>query len=561
MSEQPANDAQLRAHAEAWRKATLEPERAKKGERRPQFTTRSGIPVEPLYTPLHLDGFDYERQLGFPGEYPYTRGVDPNMYRSQLWTMGQYAGFGSAEDSNRRFKLLVEKGGTGFSIALDLPVQTGRDSDDPRAMGEVGKVGVALNSRKDMEALLDGVPLSKVRQIRTTANSVGNILLAYFCCAAEAQGIAPTSFNVLLQNDPLKEYIGRGTFIYPPRAAIRVTADVMAYCAEHLPNWTSVNVSGYHIQESGATAPQEIAFTFCHAKEYIDATLQRGVAIDAFAPSIWVFFSAQMDLFEEVAKFRAARRIWARMMKEHYGARNPRSMALRFLTFTAGSALTAQQPMNNIIRVTIQALAGALAGTQTLHACSFDEALALPSEQAVTMSLRTQQILAEETGVTNTVDPLGGSYYVESLTNRLEEEALAIMEKIASLGGAVEAIEKGYVQQELGNAAWQQQRAIDRKEQIVVGVNQYVVPEQLEIGLFNQDPKVYERECEKLRRLRVERDADRVRRSLDRLRKDAEGTANIVPATLDAIRNCATVGEVCGILREVFGEWRDPGII
>jgi len=528
--------------------------------RKKRFETRSGVPIKSLYTPLdhHPDG--YLEQIGFPGEFPFTRGVERGMYRQQPWTMGQYAGFGSAEDTNKRFRYLIAKGATGFSVALDLPTQIGYDSDDPRSAGEVGKVGVALNSLANMEALLDEVPLTKVRQIRTTANAVGNVLLALFVCAAERRGISPRDFNVLLQNDPLKEYVGRGTFIYPPRQAVRVTADVMEYCARELPNWTSVNVSGYHIQESGATPSQEIAFAFAHAREYLDAVLARKVSVDDVAPGIWVFFSCQLDLMEEVAKFRAARRIWARMMRDQYGAKRKESTALRFLAFTAGSALAAQQPLNNIVRVAIQVLAAAMAGVQTLHACSYDEALALPTEESVTLALRTQQIIARESGLADVVDPLGGSYYLESLTDELEKRALDYMDRIQALGGAVAAIEQGYIQQEISAAAWAHQQKVEQGERVIIGVNEQVTDARPTIRLFASDPEVERRECEKLAELRRTRDGVRVQQALHRLDEHARGSVNIVPATIEAVRSYATIGEICGVLRNLWGEHQDKPI-
>lgn len=534
--------------------------KAQASPRKEAFETRSGIPIAPLYTPADHPPERYLEQVGFPGEFPFTRGVDIGMYRHQLWTMGQYAGYGSAEDSNKRFRYLVEKGATGFSVALDLPTQIGYDSDNKRSAGEVGKVGVALNSLANMEALLDGVPLTQVRQIRTTANAIGNVVLAMFVCAAEKRGIAPGSFNVLLQNDPLKEYLGRGTFIYPPRPAVRVTADVMEYCARELPNWTSVNVSGYHLEESGATAPQEIAFAFAHARAYLDAVLGRGVSIDAVAPGVWVFLACQMDLMEEVAKFRAARRIWARMMRDDYGAQNPNSMTLRFLAFTAGSALSAQQPLNNVVRVTIQALAAAMAGVQTLHACSYDEALALPSEESVTLALRTQQIIANESGLADVVDPLGGSYFLESLTDEVERRALEYMRKIHEMGGAVAAIENGYLQGEISGGAWAYQQKIERRERIVVGVNDGSAEQPPSVALFANDPATERAECEKLAALRQSRDAAAVDRALARLEQHARGDTNIVPATIEAVRAYATIGEICGVLRSVWGEYRDTAI-
>ncbi len=544
-----------------WREQVLKPEVAHKGERRNPVLTRSGIPVDSLYTPASLPDYDYLSEDGFPGAFPFTRGVHPNMYRSQLWTFGQYAGFGTAEETNERFKYLIAQGGTGLSIALDLPTQMGYNADHPLAAGEVGKVGVSICSLQDMEILLDGIPLTKIRQMRTTANAIGHIILAMWIAVAEKQGIDPNSFSALLQNDPLKEYIGRGTFIYPPRPAVRLSADVIEYCAKNLPNWTAINISGYHIRESGATAAQEIAFTLANAREYCEETLRRGVSIDAFAPVIWVFFATQMDLLEEVAKYRAARRMWAHMMRDRYGAQNPRSMQLHFLSFSAGSALTAQQPLNNIVRVTIQTLAAALAGVQTHHASSYDEALSLPSEEAVRMSLRIQQIVAEESGVTNTVDPLGGSFYVETLTRKIEEEANRYLMEVEARGGAVSAIEQGYIQKEIADAAYQYQRRVERKELVVVGVNEYVEEDPVRVPPFRVDPSVRDRQVAKLQRLRASRDAAEVEASLRQLGDDAQHGRNIVPATLRAVKAYATVGEICDVLRGVFGVYRDPGYL
>ncbi len=542
-----------------WQENILEPEIAKRGERQRPILTRSGVPVDNLYTPASLPDYDYLSEDGFPGSFPFTRGVDPNMYRTQLWTFGQYAGFGTAEETNQRFKYLISKGGTGLSIALDLPTQMGYDADHPLAAGEVGKVGVSISSLRDMEILLDGIPLTKIRQMRTTANAIGHIILAMWVAVAERQGIDPNSFSALLQNDPLKEYVGRGTFIYPPRPAVRLSADVIEYCSKHLPNWTAINISGYHIRESGATAAQEIAFTFANAREYCEETLRRGVNIDTFAPVIWVFFATQMDLLEEVAKYRAARRMWARMMRDRYGAKNPRSMQLRFLSFSAGSALTAQQPLNNIVRVTIQTIAAALAGIQTHHASSYDEALSLPSEDSVLMSLRIQQIVAEESGVTNTVDPLGGSYYVEALTRQIEAEATAYLDRIEAMGGAVSAIEQGFIQREIADAAYRYQQRIENKELVVVGVNEYVAEESVKVPPFRVDPSVRERQVARLQELRSTRDPVELEGALRQLKDDAAAGRNIVPATIRAVKAYATVGEICDVLRGVFGVYRDPG--
>jgi len=553
---------EIKRRREAWRRDKLARALEKKPLRQSPVVSPSGFEVQDVYTPADLADFDHEQQLGFPGEYPYTRGIDPSMYRSQYWTFGQYGGYGTAEETNLRYKQLIERGATGLSIALDLPTQIGYDSDSPFAEGEVGKVGVAIASLQDMELLTYGVPMTKVRQWRTTANAIGHILMAMYIVAGEKQGVPATEYSVLIQNDVLKEYIARGTQIYPPRPSLRLCTDVIQYCAQHLPNWVPISVSGYHIRESGATAVQEIGFTVANAQAYIEDCLAKGVDIDAFAPGIWVFFSSGMDMLEEVAKFRAARRVWARMMVEKYGAKNPASAQLHFHTFTAGSQLTAQQPLNNIIRVSLQAMTAALGGIQTLHTTAYDEALGLPTDEAVTIALRTQQIVAEESGACNTVDPLGGSYYVEALTNRIEAEAEALVERINEMGGAVACIENGWMQRELAQGAWQQQRRIDDGQQVVVGVNKYRTDEPNRVKVFRVDPRVAEHQAAKLAKLRRERDNAAVESALRRLEDDAQHEdRNICPATIEAVRAYATIGEICDTLRSVFGEYKDLAII
>ncbi len=549
---------EIHRRREQWRAEKL----AGRKLRRDDFRTPSGFVVQDVYTPADVPELDYERDLGFPGEYPFTRGIEPAMYRERFWTFGQYGGYGTAEETNRRFKRLIANGATGLSIALDLPTQLGYDSDSPYADGEVGKVGVAISSLQDMEALLDGVLMPLVRLWRTTANAIGHILLAMYVVAGEKQGVPATDYSVLIQNDVLKEYIARGTQIYPPKPSLRLCTDVIQHCAEHLPHWVPISVSGYHIREAGATAVQEIAFTFANAQAYIEDCLAKGVDIDAFAPSIWVFFSAGMDMLEEVAKFRAARRVWARMMRERYRAHNPDSWKLHFHTFTAGSQLTAQQPFNNVIRVALQAMTAALGGIQTLHTTAYDEALGLPTDDAVSLALRTQQIVAEESGAANVIDPLGGSYYVESLTSQIEEAVEAELARVAEMGGAVACIDSGYMQRELARQAWEQQQRIDSGEQVVVGVNKYRTDKPSQVKALRVDPAVAEHQARKLTTLRASRDSVAVEDALARLAEDAaDPRRNICPATIEAVRAYATVGEICDALRGVFGEYRDPAII
>lgn len=522
-------------------------------------TTPSGIPVQAVYTPADLDirGFDYLADLGLPGEPPFTRGIDSQMYRRQLWIMGQYSGFGTAEETNRRFRYLLEQGQTGFSIALDLPTQLGLDSDSPLAAGEVGKVGVPIDSLRDMEILLDGIPLERVRQIRTSANAIGPIMLSLFLAVAEKKGVEPGRFRVMLQNDSLKEYFARGTYIFPPAKALKFSADVIEYCARHLPNWEPIEFCGYHIRDSGGDAVQEVAFALANGLAYLDEVLRRGLSIDQVAPSVVAFLSAHIDIFEEVAKFRAARRCWARLMRERYGSTNPNSMRLKIFCYTLGSDLTAQQPLNNIVRVAYQALAAALGGVQTLATSSYDEALGLPSEEAVTVALRTQQILAYETGVARTVDPLGGSYYVETLTHELEQRIMAEIDRVEKLGGAVAAIELGYYQRAVSEGAYRIQRAIESGERVLVGVNRFTEQRDAEsFRPFRVNPDSEREQIARLQRHRAERDPARVRRALDRVQQDAQHDRNLVPAILEAVRCYATIGEICGALRAVWGDFR-----
>lgn len=524
-------------------------------ERKKQFVTGSNAPVSRVYTPLDQKDFDYHQKLGLPGEFPYTRGVQPTMYRGRFWTMRQYAGFGSAEESNARYKYLLEQGQTGLSVAFDLPTQIGYDSDHPLSEGEVGKVGVAIDSLADMEVLFGGIPLDRV-STSMTINAPAAVLLAMYIAVAEKQGVTADKLNGTIQNDILKEYIARGTYIFPPAPSMRLITDIFEYCAKQVPNWNTISISGYHIREAGATAVQEVAFTLADGIAYVEAAIKAGLDVDEFAPRLSFFFNAHNDLFEEVAKFRAARRVWAHIMRDRFGAKNPKSWMLRFHTQTGGSTLTAQQPDNNIIRVTIQALAAVLGGTQSLHTNSRDEALALPTEEAVRIALRTQQIIAYESGVAETVDPLAGSYYVESLTDRIETEVLQYIKRIDDLGGAVKAIEQGYIQQEIQDSAYAWQMDVEKGERIIVGLNKFQVKENPPKGLLRVDPAVGERQKEKLSALKASRDQAAVDRSLAALRNAARGTDNLMVPILEAVRAYATLGEICGVLREEFGEYK-----
>ncbi len=541
-----------------WLEDTLRPAVEKFPERRKEFRTDSGIPIEPLYGPEDLaeQGLEYHRDLGYPGEFPYTRGVQPNTYRGRIWTMRQYSGYATAGDTNRRFRYLLEQGQTGLSVAFDLPTQIGYDSDHPAALGEVGKVGVPICSLEDMRALFEGIPLDQV-STSMTINATASILLCLYIAAAKGQGIAPAQVNGTIQNDILKEYIARGTYAYPPRPSIRLVTDVFKYCAEQVPRWNTISISGYHMREAGATAVQELAFTFSNAVAYLDEAIGAGLDVDEFAPRVSFFFVAQNNLFEEVAKYRAARRMWAKIMRERFGAKDPRSMMLRFHTQTAGVSLTAQQPDNNIIRCTVQALAAVLGGSQSLHVNSRDEALALPTEESVQLSLRTQQILAYESGAADVVDPLAGSYYVESLTNQLEKEAFAYIERIEELGGAVAAIEQGFQVREIGDAAYQHRQDVESGASTIVGVNRFVTDSPPVEGLLQVDAKMVQSQLKRLERLRKERDGDQVKAALSLLRDVAKGTDNTVPAILECVESYCTLGEICQVFREVFGEQRE----
>ena len=541
-----------------WEEQTVAPVLKKSPEQKAAFETGSGIPVERVYVPGG-DCPDYEEKLGFPGEYPFTRGVQPTMYRGRFWTMRQYAGFGTAEESNRRYRYLLSQGQTGLSVAFDLPTQIGLDSDNPLSAGEVGKVGVAIDSLADMEILFDGIPLDTV-STSMTINAPAAVLLAMYICVGEKQGVDAGKLRGTIQNDILKEYMARGTYIFPPAQSMRLITDIFSYCGSQVPKWNTISISGYHIREAGSTAPQEVGFTLADGIAYVEAAIRAGLDVDDFAPRLSFFFNAHNDLFEEVAKFRAARRLWARVMKERFGARKPESMMLRFHTQTGGSTLTAQQPDNNIIRVTIQTLAAVLGGTQSLHTNSRDEALALPSEQSVRIALRTQQVVACESGVTDTVDPLAGSWFVESLTDEIERQAAAYIERIDALGGMVAAIEEGFPQRQIQDAAYVCQRQIESGERVVVGVNSFRVEEPPPSGLLRVDPALEASQKARLGEMKAGRDDAAVSASLAALEAVASTDANLMPGIIGCVRAYATLGEVCGVLRKVFGEYR-PSVI
>ena len=538
-----------------WQEDTLGPAVARFAERRSTFETDSGIPIDSLYVPDDLanQGHDYLDDIGFPGEFPYTRGVQPNVYRGRVWTMRQYSGYATAEDTNRRFRYLLEQGQTGLSVAFDLPTQIGYDSDHPLAKGEVGKVGVPICSLEDMETLFDGIPLGRV-STSMTINATASLLLCFYIAAAQKQGVGQEEVSGTLQNDILKEYIARGTYAYPPRPSMRLVVDVFKYCAESVPRWNTISISGYHMREAGATAVQELAFTFANAIAYVQAALDAGLKVDSFGPRLSFFFVAQNNLFEEVAKFRAARRIWARLMRDRFGAKDPRSMMLRFHTQTAGVSLTAQQPDNNVIRCTVQALAAILGGSQSLHVNSRDEALALPSEESAQLSLRTQQILAFESGAADVVDPLGGSWYIESLTNDLEAQTMDYIRRIDDMGGAVAAIEDGFQMREIGDAAYRHRQEVETGDRVIVGVNRYATEEPPVEGLMRVDEEAARQQVARLERLRRERDGEAARAALSRLADVARGDGNTVPAILECVQAYCTLGEMSGVLREAFGE-------
>ena len=551
--------AKIREEEKRWEETTVKKFIEKRPERKEKFMTDDGFEIKRIYTPADLgEDWDYLKKLGFPGEYPFTRGVYATMYRGRFWTMRQYAGFGTAEESNRRYKYLLEQGQTGLSVAFDLPTQIGYDSDHPMSEGEVGKVGVAIDSLWDMRILFDGIPLDKV-STSMTINSTAANLLAMYILVAEEQGVQPHQLRGTVQNDILKEYIARGTYIFPPQPSMRLTTDIIMYCAENVPKWNPISISGYHIREAGANAVQEVAFTLADGIEYVKAVIERGMDVDKFAGRLSFFFNAHNNFLEEIAKFRAARRLWAYIMKEWFNAKNPRSMLLRFHTQTAGSTLTAQQPENNIVRVAIQALAAVLGGTQSLHTNSYDEALSLPTEKSVRIALRTQQIIAYESGVVDTIDPLGGSYYIEWLTDHIYEEALKYIEKIQKMGGMMRAIERGYIQKEIAESAYKYQREVEEKKRIIVGVNEFIVDEPLDVEILKVDPSIREKQIERLKKLRSERDSKKVEEALDKLRKAAETEdENLMPYIIEAHRHLATLGEVTDVLREVWGEYRAP---
>jgi methylmalonyl-CoA mutase N-terminal domain/subunit len=526
----------------------------------PEVETSSHIPVNPLYTPADLKGSDYESEVGYPGEYPFTRGVQATMYRGRLWTMRQYAGMGDAEESNKRYKYLLANGTTGLSVAFDLPTQIGMDSDHPLAAGEVGKVGVAIDSIEDMQRLFDGIELTKI-STSMTINATASILLALYVAVARRQGADIRKLSGTVQNDVLKEYIARGTYIYPPQQAMRIITDMFAWANENVPEWNTISISGYHMREAGSTAVQEVAFTLGNGMAYVEAAIKAGLDVDQFAPRLSFFFNAHSNFLEEVAKFRAARRMWARIMREHFKARNPKSWMLRFHTQTAGSTLTAQQPENNIVRTAIQAMAAVLGGTQSLHTNSYDEALALPTEQAARIALRTQQIVAYESGAPQTIDPLAGSYYVESLTNEIEKRAAEYLGKIEVLGGMLKAVERGFVQQEIQNAAYEYQQKVDNQEAIVVGVNRFEVEEEKPIPIQRIDPALEPKQIERLRALRVKRDPGPWKAALAAVEDAARSGANVMPRILTAVEASATVGEISDAMRRVFGEYKEAVVI
>ncbi len=529
-------------------------------ERQKEFLSGSSEPVNRLYTPEDLENITYDDDIGYPGIYPFTRGVQPTMYRGRLWTMRQYAGFGTAEESNQRYKYLLSQGQTGLSIAFDLCTQIGYDSDDPMSAGEVGKVGVAIDTLADMEILFDGIPLDNV-STSMTINAPAAIILAMYIAVAEKQGIPQDKLKWTIQNDILKEYIARGTYIFPPKPSMRLITNTFEYCSKNIPYWNTISVSGYHIREAGSTAAQEIAFTLADGIAYVRAAIDAGLEVDKFAPRISFFFNAHNDLFEEVAKFRAARKLWAKIMKDRFKAKNPKSQMLRFHTQTGGSTLTAQQPDNNIVRVAIQALSAVLGGTQSLHTNSRDEALALPTEDSVRIALRTQQIIGYESGVTNTIDPLAGSYFVESMTNKLEKEAENYITQIDDLGGMVEAIEKGYVQKQIQDSAYTYQKQIEENKRIIVGLNKFAVKEEAPKNLLKLDAQAEECQIEKLHKVKAQRDNTKVNESLDEIRKISRTDKNLLPAFLRAVKAYATLGEICNVLREEFGEYDEQLVL
>jgi methylmalonyl-CoA mutase N-terminal domain/subunit len=545
----------IKAAKEKWEQGMLQKALSRAAERKQEFTSISGTPVERLYTPLDIGGLDYNEDLGYPGQFPFTRGVQPTMYRGRFWTMRQYAGFGSAKESNARYRYLLEQGQTGLSVAFDLPTQAGYDSDHALSMGEVGKVGVAIDSIEDMRVLFDSIPLDKVTT-SMTINAPATVLLAMYLAIAEEQGVSYDKVGGTVQNDILKEITVRGQYIYPPKPSMRLTVDLIDYCFKNVPKWNTISISGYHIREAGSTAAQEMAFTIADGIAYVQACVERGLDVDAFGPRLSFFFNAFTNVLEEVAKFRAGRRYWAKVMKERFGSKDPRTMMMRYHVQTGGVTLTAQQPLNNVVRVALQAYAAALGGCQSLHTNSYDEALCLPTQQAVTVALRTQQMVAEESGATDTIDPLAGSYFVEAMTDKIEAEIDEYIKKIDSMGGTLTAIEHGFIQKEIQNSAYRFQKEIESNERVYVGINKYTMEEPPPTNLLRVDMKVGEVESDKLKKLRAGRDAAQWKKALDNLRAVSQSSENVMPAVIEAVKAKATIGEICDVWRNIFGEYR-----
>jgi methylmalonyl-CoA mutase N-terminal domain/subunit len=545
----------IRTATEKWDQGAVQKATARSPERKASFTSISGMPVERLYTPQDVAQLDYMGDLGFPGEFPFTRGVQPTMYRGRFWTMRQYAGFGNAKESNERYRYLLEQGQTGLSVAFDLPTQAGYDSDHALSMGEVGKVGVAIDSLDDMRVLFGGIPLDKVTT-SMTINAPATVLLAMYLAIAEEQGVSFDKVGGTVQNDVLKEIICRGQYIYPPKASMRLTVDLIDYCYKQVPKWNTISISGYHIREAGSTAAQEMAFTIADGIAYVQACVERGLAVDSFGPRLSFFFNSFTNVLEEVAKFRAGRRYWARVMRDRFGSRDARSMMMRYHVQTGGVTLTAQQPLNNIVRVALQAYAAALGGCQSLHTNSYDEALCLPTQEAVTVALRTQQVVAEESGATDTIDPLAGCYFVENLTDKIEAEIDAYIKKIDAMGGTLTAIEQGYIQKEIQNSAYRFQKEIESNDRVYVGINKYTMEEAPPTNLLRVDMKVGEVEVAKLKKLRAERDQSVWKKALEQLSQVSRTNDNVMPAVIEAVKARATVGEICDVWREIYGEYR-----
>lgn len=546
---------EVKKSAQKWEEEKVAKSIARFPERKEKFEFTSGIETKRLYTPTDIADFDYAQDLGMPGQYPFTRGVQDTMYRGKFWTMRMYAGFSTAEESNKRYKYLIENGSSGLSVAFDLPTQMGYDSSDEISQGEVGKVGVAIDSLKDMEILFDGIPLDKV-STSMTINAPASVLLAMYIAVAEKQGVSPEKLRGTIQNDILKEYVARGTYIFPTAPSMRLITNIFEYCSKEVPQWNTISISGYHIREAGSTAVQEVAFTLANGIAYVEAAIKAGLDVDDFAPRLSFFFNAHSNLFEEISKYRAARRIWAKIMKERFGAKKEKSMMLKFHTQTAGSTLTAQQVENNIVRVAIQTLAAVLGGTQSLHTNSKDEALALPTEESVRTALRTQQIVAYESGAADTIDPLAGSYYVESLTSQIEEQAMELIAKIDELGGSPSAIDKGFMQQEIMDAAYEYQKQVENGKEVIVGVNKFQVEEPAPKGLLRVDMSVGELQKNKIAEIKAERDNEKVMQTLEDLRIACEGEDNLMPLILEAVKAYATLGEICEVMRKIFGEYK-----